>query len=112
MKVWYNIEVQMLGECERTEELDAEIGFNLGFGESDIDEREPYRMTALFASSDMNPDRMRKYITDLLADHPDIFYIDVIYRYDSDNTPDRFVIWADGRTQEYAGKIIFEERNK
>lgn len=108
MKIWYNVEVQMLGECERTEELDADIGFNLGFGERDIDERELYRMTALFVS-DIAPMKMREYVTATLQDHPQIYYIDVIYRYDSENTPDRFVIWSDGRRQEYTGKIIFEE---
>lgn len=108
MKIWYNVEVQMSADCERTEELDADLGFDLGFGERDIDEREPYRMTALFVS-DMQPSKMREYVTDELRTHPGIHYIDVIYRYDSENTPDRFVIWSDGRRQEYTGKIVFEE---
>lgn len=108
MKVWYNVEVQMLGECERTYDLDEAIGKALGFEEDDIDEREIYRLTALSVSN-TKPTEMRERVTDVLRDHPEIFYIDVIYRYDSENVPDRFVIWQDGKRQEYTGKIIFEE---
>lgn len=108
MKIWYNVEVQMLGENERYPELDAEIGEALGFSERDIDEREIYRLMAMFTSDTTSTD-MRRRVTDVLRDHPEIFYIDVIYRYDSENVPDRFVIWGDGRAQEYTGHIVFEE---
>lgn len=108
MKVWYNVEVQMLGECERTYDLDEAIGKALGFEEDDIDEREIYRVTSLF-NSNICPTAMRDRVTNVLRDHPEIFYIDVIYRFDAENVPDRFVIWQDGRKQEYTGRIIFEE---
>ena len=108
MKVWYNVEIQMLGENEMTDKLTDDIIFNLGCRYSDIDEREIYNMTTLF-NSNMEPSEMRKYVTDLLHEYPQIFYIDVIYRYDSENVPDRFVIWGNGRVQEYTGHIVFEE---
>lgn len=108
MKIWYNVEVQMLGECERTYDLDEAIGKALGFEEDDIDEREIYRLTALFVSN-MKPTEMCERVTEVLRNHPEVFYIDVIYRYDAENVPDRFVIWQDGRKQEYTGRIIFEE---
>lgn len=108
MKIWYNVEVQMLGECERTYDLDEAIGKALGFEEDDIDEREIYRLTALFVSY-MKPTEMRERVTEVLRNHPEVFYIDVIYRYNGENVPDRFVIWQDGRKQEYTGRIIFEE---
>ncbi len=108
MKVWYNVEIQMLGENERTNNLDKEVGRELGFNEEDIDERELYRLTAMF-NSNRYPTAMLEHVTKVLRDHPEIFYIDVIYRYDSENVPDRFVIWGDGRKQEYTGHIVFEE---
>lgn len=108
MKVWYNVEVQMLGENEMTDKLADDIIFNLGCRYSDIDEHEIYNMTALF-NSNRCPTAMRDHVTSVLREHPEIFYIDVIYRYDSENVPDRFVIWGDGRVQEYTGHIVFEE---
>ena len=108
MKVWYNVEIQMLGENERYPALDEEIGNALDFVGHDIDERELYSLTALYTST-RKPTEMRKRIRDFLDGHPEIYYIDVIYRWDSENVPDRFVIWQDGRTQEYTGEIVFKE---
>ena len=111
MKHYYSLEISMLGENERSFELDQEIGEALGFAEDDIDEREVYRMTAAFVS-DTIPSVMNVNVTQLLKRHPEIFYIDIIHRpirrgYES--LPDRTVIWGDGRIQNYVGRIIYEE---
>lgn len=107
---YYNIEVQMLGENERCYDLDEEIGWELGFAEDDIDERELYRLTALF-TSETNPGKMKLDAIGILQSHPEIFYIDVMFRNEHENVPDRFVVWQDGRIRDYKGKIYFEEVN-
>lgn len=108
MTDYYSLEISMLGENERSYELDQEIGEALGFVEDDIDEREPYRMTAEFYS-DSTYSVMKANVTQLLKQHPEIFYIDVIHRREYDCLPDRTVIWGDGRIQNYIGRIIYEE---
>lgn len=108
MKSWYSIEVAMSGENERTYELDQEIGETLGFDEDHIDERETYRMTAVFESQSLTS-VMRVNVRQLLRQHPEIHYIDVIFRRGNDLLPDRFVIWQDGRELDYRGRIVYEE---
>ena len=41
--------------------------------------------------------------------HMTLYYIDVIYLFENEITPDKFCFWADGHEVEYHGKIIFEE---
>ena len=108
MKTWYNVEIQMAGENERNEVLDRDFEWELGFMEEDIDERESYRMTAIFTSED-TPGKMKINVVRLMNRHPEIHYIDVMFRYDNENVPSRFVIWQDGRVQNYKGRIVFEE---
>jgi len=108
MKVWYSIEAQMYADKERNYDLDEAIGSALGFVEEDIDERETYNLTALF-SIEKSPSEMRNDVRKVLDEHPEIYYIDVMYRYDCENVPDRFVAWKDGTVKEYIGRIIFEE---
>ena len=103
MQYCYNVEVQMLGECERTYDLDERLGTVLGFSEDDIDEREPYRMTVLF-SSETTPRVMRERIVSLLDENPEIFYFDMIHSLG--DLPQRVVIWGDGRVQEYRTRVI------
>lgn len=108
MKHYYSLEISMLGENERSYELDQEIGEALGFAEDDIDEREVYRMTAAFESY-MLPSMMKLNVIHMLSNHPEIFYVDIIHRYGYESLPDRTVIWGDGRMQNYVGRIIYEE---
>ena len=108
MTIWYNVEVQMACENERNYDLDEELGWELGFAEADVDEREPYRMTAIY-TSEVTPDKIKLDVIKLLHRHPEIYYFDVMFRYDSENVPDRFVVWQDGRVQNYRGRIVFEE---
>ena len=45
----------------------------------------------------------------LLADLPELYYVDTIYRYEGEFDADRFVVWQDGRYQSYTGKMEFTE---
>lgn len=108
MNYGYNVEIQMLGECERTPELDAQIGKALGFNDTDIDEIEPYKLVALFSSKTV-PLEMRELIRDVLDVHPNIFYIDVVYYHGISMLPERFVIWQGGREQNYRTRVTYEE---
>ena len=108
MNTMYNVEIQMLGECERTAVLDEQIGNALGFVESDIDERELYRMTALFNSED-NPGSMKCKMQKFLKEHQEILYMDVIFHESAHDLPQRFVVWGDGKIQNYRTRVIYEE---
>ena len=108
MKIMYNVETQMCGECERTVELDEMLGNELGFVESDIDERELYRMTVLFKSED-TPDVMKCKMQKFLSDHGEILYLDVIFHMSAHDLPQRFVVWGDGKVQNYRTRLFYEE---
>lgn len=45
----------------------------------------------------------------LLADLPELYYVDTVYRFESEFDADRFVVWQDGRYQSYTGKLEFME---
>ena len=110
MNVYYNVEIQMSRKNRITEEILNDIALNLGATASDVDERETYR-AVLFFKSEIKPGEMRSLIRAYFRENPDehIHYFDVIYRWETEMNADRFVIWSDGETQEFTGKMIFEE---
>ena len=108
MKNWYNVEVQMLGECEITDELVEIVAESLGFKETDVDEREIYKLTAVFSSDDP-PTVIHNAIEILLDDRPEIFYIDLLYRVSNEMEPRRVTFWQGGKIQTYKTRVIYEE---
>ena len=108
MNVYYNVEIQTSGTCLMTEGMLEQIAHILGADETDYDEVESYR-AVLFFKSDCKPSEMRNRVKKCFQHGKPIHYIDVVYRWETEMTPDRFVYWADGRETEYTGKIIFEE---
>ena len=75
-----------------------------------IDEFEEYGIEMSFRSSErpmIIEHRARKILADKTV--PGIYYIDLKYAYAYDLNPDRIVLWADGRVQEYTGKIEWTE---
>ena len=110
MKCFYNIEIQMKGTYEVTDAVLETASHLLGFSKGDIEDKEVHYLTVTF-NTDIVPSTMRDYVRSLLTAIPEIYFIDTIYRFDYEMTPDRFVIWWDGRTQEYTGKIHFTEDN-
>ena len=109
MITYYNVEIQMSGTHKTTDHFISQVATSLGARETDIDEREEYR-AVIFFKSDVKPTEMRKRVQAVLAMYSmTLHYIDVVYRYDQEMKPDRFCCWADGRIQEYTGKIIFTE---
>ena len=111
MKIFYNVDVQMMADHDMTDELVSELEQALGFTDTDIDEREEYMVVAVFAS-ETDPDEMRHQIQALLDAHPEIFYFDVIYRYECEQITERFVMRNDGTTQKFVGRTVFEEVNE
>lgn len=108
MENWYNIEVQMLGECERTEKLDLEIADAFGFSELNIDERELYKLVAIF-KSDLDFSELRERVYRLLKSHPEIFYVDILHRAFNAFVPVRVTMWQDGKMQNYQTHIMYVE---
>jgi len=109
MNVYYNVEIQMAMKNVLTDELLRKILPYFDADETDVDEHEKYR-AVLFFKSQEKPSAMHDYVRDALNDlGQQIHYIDVIYRWETEMNPDRFVIWSDGTEKEYVGKINFEE---
>ena len=108
MNVYYNIEIQMAGMNKMTDDVLSMITRTLCVDDSDYDELEAYR-AVLFFKTDMLPGAMRELVKDCLRKTERIHYIDVIYRFETEMNVDRYVIWADGREQDYTGHTIFEE---
>lgn len=108
MKYFYNVEVEMLGECELTDWLVNDIAESLGFKETDVDEREVYKMTAVF-SSDTPMSAIHDSIILLLRDKPELFYVDLLCRYSDSMLPNRVTFWQGGNIQTYKTHVIYEE---
>ena len=109
MDVYYNVEIQMSGTNEVTEELLTKIEQFLGADSTDVDECETYRAVLFFKSPVKTLD-MFKRLRELMYEAKDVVhYIDVIYRWETEMYCDRFVIWDDGNEKEYTGDIIFTE---
>lgn len=106
---YYNVEVQMSGTYETSPHFIAQIATDLGAVPTDIDELETYSANISFKST-IKPSEMRNRIRAVLAMYKrTLHYIDVIYLFENEMTPDRFCFWADGHETEYSGKVIFEE---
>lgn len=108
MKNWYNVEISMTGECEVTDELVETVAESIGFKDTDIDEREVYKLVAVFSSDDA-PDVIHARISILLENRPEIFYIDLLYRVDDEMLPERITYWQGGNVQTYRTHVIYEE---
>ena len=109
MTTYYNVEIQMAGDNKATQDFIEQFATNFGADKTDIDEIESYR-AVLFFKSETLPTDMRQIIRAVLLMYSaKVHYIDVIYRYEAEMTPDRFCIWSDGHEQEYTGKVIFKE---
>ena len=111
MNTYYEVEVQMSGTHEATKHFVEQIAINLGADASAIDEIETYS-AKIYIKSEIKPSEMKQRVHAILAMyHMTLHYIDVVYRFEYEMTPDRFCIWADGHEQEYRGKVIFTEEN-
>lgn len=108
MSVYYNVEIQMAGDDMIADTLLFKVAEVLHASIRDVDECEDHR-AVLFFKSDITPTEMRGLVRHCFDHGLRIYYIDVIYRYEYEMTPDRFTIWGDGRKQEYTGRVIFTE---
>ena len=108
MNTYYNVEIQTEGKKRITAGILVLFEDYLGLTEMDLDEREDHRATFFFVS-DMKASEVQNRVRTILNQTSSIHYVDVVYRYENEMTPDRFVCWGDGHTQEYTGHVIFEE---
>ena len=106
MKVFYNINVQMT-----TTEVDNTVlesaAHHLGFLKKDV-ETDTYCFNAFYAG-EITPVHMRERVRQFLSENTNVYYVDVMYRYEYAMVPDRFVTWQDGSHHEYTGHIEFRE---
>lgn len=110
MKTYYNVEIQTTAGNNVRRDLKLIAG-RLNLTPKDVDECEEYR-AVLFFESDMKPSEVKQHIREILRYEGDrVQYVDIVYRYEYEMTPDRVVIWGDGHEQEYTGKVYFEEDN-
>lgn len=108
MNTYYNMEIQMAGKKKITAGILDLFEDYLGISDRDIDEREDHRAVFFFVS-DMKPTELQTRVRTILNQTSGVHYVDIIYRYELEMTPDRAVLWADGSKQEYTGHVIFEE---
>ena len=109
MNTYYFVEVQMSGANEATTQFMGRIAINLGADIMNVDEIDTHSATIII-KSEIKPTEMRLRVQAILAIYQTmIHYIDVVYRFEYEMTPDRFCFWSDGRQQEYIGKVIFTE---
>jgi len=108
MKVYYSMVIQMRGTYavdDPTMELAARY---LRFGKHDVEEVEVHNAQIIFTSS-IKPSEMKERILRLLVECRTIYYIDVVYRFEHEMIPDRFVVWQGGKIKDYTGKVTFVE---
>lgn len=108
MKAYYNAEIQMDADHRVSAGLITDCALLLGAGPEDAEDREDHRVSFFFVS-DKKPSEIRKQIRKMLNDNMGIHYVDVIYRFEHEMNPDRFVLWSDGHDQEYTGHVVFTE---
>lgn len=108
MRVYYNAEIRMDAEHTVTDGVMEKFSHHLDFNKTDVDEREETFASALFVSN-IRPTEMRGRVRALLAECPGIYHADVMYRFETEMVPDRFVAWQGGKMQEYTGYIEFRE---
>ena len=108
MKIYYNVEIQTAGNKKITAGIIGLFEDFLGISDRDLDEREEHR-AVFFFGSDMKPSEVKAIVRTILQQTSSIHYVDIIYRFEHEMTPDRVVLWADGHMQEYTGHVVFEE---
>ena len=109
MYTYYNVEIQMSGTHETSEQFIKQIAIDLGAKPSDVDEIDTYHATLSFKSN-LKPSEIKQRVQSVLAMYRmTLHYIDVIYRFEHEMTPDRFVVWSSGHEEEYHGEVIFVE---
>lgn len=107
-KIVYQMEIQMKTGFDITNELIDQVEAYFPHTYSVVCSAEQYSVVVIIESETL-PSVMRILVNGFLKHLPSIHYIDVAYRFPYDMTPDRFVIWSDGRQQEYTGKVIYVE---
>ena len=108
MKVFYSVEIQMCGTYEVEGRIMESASHLLGFGKNDIEDQETHSVSVIYAN-EIKPSDMKAQIRKFLVANPAVHYVDVMYRFEYAMCPDRFVIWKDGREQDYTGYISFRE---
>ena len=109
MQVFYKVVIQMRGTYETDGHTMELAAHHLGFSKRNIDEQEIHNATIFFYSNFIKPTEMRDRVLRLLAECRYIYYVDVVYRFEHELVPDRFVVWQGGKIKEYTGKITFVE---
>lgn len=108
MSVYYNVKIQMYGTYEVESGLLDAASRAMGFLEEDVEETELHNASICF-TSDAKPSKMKERVHAFLAKNVPVHYVDVIYRYEYEMVPDRFVVWQDGREKDYTGYVEFRE---
>lgn len=109
MQVFYKVVIQMRGTYATDGHTMELAAHHLGFSKRNIDEQEIHNATIFFYSNFIKPTEMRERVLRLLAECRYIYYVDVVYRFEHEIVPDRFVVWQGGKIKEYTGNVTFVE---
>ena len=109
-RVIYRMEIQLLAGYELSDDMMDRIADMIPLeGSYEEDITSTYSATMTFESDDMPSDIKEEFLRELFKTFPGIYYVDVEYIYAGEFTPDRFVMWNDGRCVEYTGRVVYEE---
>ena len=108
MKVFYWVSILTKFGADKNKVLEC-ASKHMQFEKKDVDEDEETYAVAASFNSMIKPTEMRDRVRSLLRDDSDIHCVDVIYRFEHEMIPDRFVIWDSGRQAEYRGEVVFNK---
>lgn len=106
--ILYKVEIQMTMADKMTASLLVWVEQMLQAHNCCVEERDDYHAEISFISN-IKPSEMRRLVKRCFQYGKRLYYIDTIYRYETEINADRFVYWGDGREQEYTGTMMFEE---
>ena len=106
---YYNINVQMSGAYKASPHFISAIAVAVGAKKTDVDEINKYNGSILFKSERKVSDVLDDVYKAIKIFGKKIHYIEVVYRYEWEMTPDKVVVWSNGDKKNYTGVIIFKE---
>ena len=110
MKKYCDITFQMTDADMITEELKDDIMKTMGLTPHNFEEDEGLSAEIVFAT-EKTTDELCADLDGILARHPNVYYADMVYRFEWEFNSDRVAIWQGGRRCYYRGITTYMEED-